>query len=1028
MPRIPTVLFSCSLAAATAVAAPTELRYNRDIRPILSDHCFACHGPDKNHREADLRLDVREAAIEAKALVPGDPGASLLLERVHTEDEDDLMPPPEFKKPLSDTQKKLLTEWIRQGAPYEPHWAYTPLVRPAPPGKGHPIDAFVRAKLAELGAGLSGPADPRTLARRLSLDLTGLPPAPREVDRFLAEYPRDPTAAVESLISRLFASPHFGERWAVWWLDVARFADTVGFHGDQNQRIFPYRDYVIAAFNTNKRFDQFTLEQLAGDLLAKPTTEQLVATGFNRLNMMTREGGAQPKEYLAKYQADRVRTVGGTWLGATLGCAECHDHKFDPFTMRDFYALSAYFADIKQFGVYASYGYTPNEELKGWTNDHPFPPEIEVDSPYLRDRLQRLRQRMADTALAAWRSAVAEDHRRTSLQTWLHRTRELLEAHPAGWQVAKPEATTAAAKGGKAPAKSTATAKAVVLEDGSVRFEGAALQDTVLTLRPGSTRVAAIRLELLPDPLHANRIELGGKAESLSLNPSFRIRQPGTAGELHPAIHHAEANRHTPRFAGTEEIPGIQGGWKTSATQADQPHTGVWLLEQPVDLVPGAVLTVRLNGHGAGRVRVALCPVAPLRPLEDPAELAPLFATPDLEKPGARLAELWLAQSGQDRGARAVWAALEKEALACREGRAWTQVTVALKEPMPVRTLPRGNWMDESGELLQPAAPEFLTAPLQTGAPRQTRLDLARWLTSADNPLTARTFVNRLWKKFFGQGLSSAVDDLGAQGETPSHPELLDWLACEFRDSGWDMQHLMRLLATSDTYLQDSRARPELRERDPDNRRLAFQNPRRLDAEFVRDNALFAAGLLNPEIGGPSVKPYQPPGYYDNLQFPSRDYLPHTDDRQWRRGLYMHWQRTFLHPMLANFDAPARDECTAARTVSNTPQQALTLLNDPTFVEAARAFAESLPAGSDAKRLEQVFVRSLARPPSQQESDSLLRFLDGQRKAWRAVPGDAQKLLATGLRPLPQGDPAELAAWTSLCRVVLNLHETITRY
>lgn len=1028
MPRIPTVLFFCSLAAASAEGAPAELRYNRDIRPILSDHCFACHGPDKNHREADLRLDVREAAIEAKALVPGDPKASLLLERLHTTDEDDLMPPPEFKKPLTAAQKEVIETWIRQGAEYEPHWAYTPLVRPPAPAPGHPVDAFLRAKLAELGADLSPPANARTLIRRLSLDLTGLPPAPTEVNRFLADHARDPVAAVDALISRLFASPQFGERWAVWWLDVARFADTVGFHGDQNQRIFPYRDYVIAAFNSNKGFDQFTLEQLAGDLLPNPTPEQLVATGFNRLNMMTREGGAQPKEYLAKYQADRVRTVGGTWLGATLGCAECHDHKFDPFTMRDFYSLSAYFADIKQFGVYASYGYTPNEELKGWTNDHPFPPEIEVESPYQRERLNRLRGRMAATALEAWQQAIGGANGRAVVQGWLKRTRDLLMANPGGWHTPKPEATTSIAKGGKAKAKTDApAARASVLEDGSVLLEGEGPQDTVLTLRPGATRVAAIRLELLPDSRHGGRIELGGTSEGLSLSPVIRIQQPGTNAELNPAFRHAEADRKLPRFAGTEEIAGIQGGWKTPATATDRPHTGVWLLDQPVELAAGSTLTLRLSGHRAGRLRIALSPLAPLQPLDDPAPLATLFEHPDLNKPDARLAQIWLTQSGQDRAALAQWKALFQEALACREGKAWTQVTVALKDPMPVRVLPRGNWMDESGALQQPAPPEFLTGPPAPGAPRQTRLDLARWLTSAENPLTARTFVNRLWKQFFGQGLSSAVDDLGAQGETPSHPELLDWLACEFRDSGWDVQHLMRRLVTSAAYQQDSRARPELREKDPDNRRLAFQNPRRLDAEFVRDNALFAAGLLNLDLGGPSVKPYQPPGYYDNLQFPSRDYLPNTDDRQWRRGLYMHWQRTFLHPMLANFDAPARDECTASRTVSNTPQQALTLLNDPTFVEASRVFAESL-TGSDTERLEQVFLRLLARPPTEKERTSLLTFLAGQRDAWRAVPEDAQKLLATGLRPLPQGDPAELAAWTSLCRVVLNLHETITRY
>ncbi|HRJ07192.1 MAG TPA: PSD1 and planctomycete cytochrome C domain-containing protein [Prosthecobacter sp.] len=1031
----PTAILFCLSTALHA--APGELRYNRDIRPILSDNCFACHGPDKNHREADLRLDVREAALEMKAIVPGDPAASSIMDRVHTTDEDDLMPPPESKKTLTDAQKKMLAQWIEQGAPYEPHWAYTPLVKPEFPSFRNPqsairnpTDTFIQSRLAEKGHAPSLMAGARTLARRISLDLTGLPPAPQEVERFEKDFAQSPDDAVNALVTRLFKSPHFGERWAVWWLDVARYADTVGFHGDQNQRVFPYRDYVIRSFNVNKRFNQFTLEQLAGDLLPRPTTEQLVATGFNRLNMMTREGGAQPKEYLAKYQADRVRTVGGAWLGATLGCAECHDHKFDPFTMRDFYSLSAYFADIKQFGVYASYGYTPVEELKGWSNDHPFPPEIEVDSPYLKQRLQRTRARMIETAAQAWKDAVKTDSGRASIQSWIEQARAHLQAHPEGWLTPAHEAATRPAK----EDKKAPPVQAAVQPDGSVLLETRAPQNTVITLKPGAARIAAIRLELLPHEFHRG-IEMGAATNGLTLNPAFTIRQPGADKETPLAILHADAPEKQPRYSGTEEVIGIRGGWKTSVAFARAAQHSVWILDQAVELAEGGALILRLNNHSAGCLRVSISPVAPFLPLEKnwAAALPPLLdkALTSLEKTvHPRIATLWLMQSSQaPASARETWRALYHEALACRDGKAMTQVTVALAEPMPVRDLPRGNWMDESGALRPPAPPEFLTGPLKPDAPRQTRLDLARWLTSAENPLTARTFVNRLWKQFFGHGLSSAVDDLGAQGETPSHPELLDWLASEFRDSGWDIQHVMRLIVTSHTYLQDSRARPELREADPDNRLLAFQNPRRLDAEFVRDNALFAAGILNLDLGGPSAKPYQPPGYYDNLQFPSRDYIPHTDDRQWRRGLYMHWQRTFLHPMLANFDAPARDECTAARTVSNTPQQALTLLNDTTFVEAARAFAQSLPAASDEARLGHIYQRALARPPTDKEQRSLLAFLATQRAAFQAAPQDAQKLLATGLRPLPEkAGPAELAAWTSLCRVVLNLHETLTRY
>jgi hypothetical protein len=413
-------------------------------------------------------------------------------------------------------------------------------------------------------------------------------------------------------------------------------------------------------------------------------------------------------------------------------------------------------------------------------------------------------------------------------------------------------------------------------------------------------------------------------------------------------------------------------------------------------------------------VRVTLASLAPLKPLQ------PFDANP----------QSWLAQVAHEDPAYAAWRKLYSEFIECNDGKTWTQVTVAIQDPMPIRRLPRGNWMDESGEICDPAAPEFLAGKRPQNAARQSRIDLARWLCSDDNPLTARAFMNRLWKQFFGTGLSAVTDDLGAQGETPSHPELLDWLACEFRDSGWDIQHMMQLIVTSHTYLQNSKARPELKDIDPANRLLSFQNARRLDAEFVRDNALFAAGILNlDDIGGPSAKPYQPANYYENLQFPNRDYVADTDAGQWRRGVYMHWQRTFLHPMLANFDAPNRDECTCSRNVSNTPQQALTLLNDPTFVEAARALASSLPEDAgDESKLESIYLRTLARLPRDKERQSLMAFLAQQKSAFSTTPEEAAKLLATGLLPPPEKTDPDLAAWTSLCRVILNLHETITRY
>jgi Protein of unknown function (DUF1553)/Protein of unknown function (DUF1549)/Planctomycete cytochrome C len=1017
------IFLSFVLSLPAYAAQVGKLRYNRDIRPILSDNCFACHGPDKNHREADLRLDLREAAIEMKAILPGNPDKSEVVSRLFTHDEDDLMPPAEFKKVLTAEQKNLITEWIKQGAEYEPHWAYTPLVKPALPlKKDNPIDAFIQAELAEKNISSSPQAEARSIIRRISLDLTGLPPRPAEVVDFVTEFQSGGTAATRNLISRLLKSPRFGERWAVWWLDVARFSDTVGFHGDQNQRIFPYRDYVINAFNSNMRFDQFTLEQLAGDLLPNASVEQQVASGFNRLNMMTREGGAQAQEYLTKYQADRVRTVGGAWLGATLGCCECHDHKFDPYKASDFYSMSAFFADVKQFGVYSQYRASESDELKGFSNDHPFPPEILVDSPYLKKRLEKIESEMLSVASAAAKAQSA------GFAAWQKEMQSFLIAQPTGWIIPEPKILTVLAppptpKGAKPKAKTTDPkapkpadeSKAIFQPDGSLLFTAKGAQTTTLTFTPGHLTLAAIKIELLPSAAHQNSLILNGGDGSATITPEISFRSANAQKDSKITLIHAEADHYEPRYQGGTEIIGIQPSWKTRSREAKLPHSSIWQLNNPVTLTAKDSIILKLASHNVGNLRISFSPIAAMQPL---AKNQPVTD-----------ASHWLTSAPSiDPALRANFHQRQAEARKCLDGKAWTQVTVAVKEPMVIRRLPRGNWMDETGEICPPAAPEFLAGKTSTTASRKTRIDLAKWLTSPENPLTARAFMNRLWKQFFGNGLSAATDDLGAQGETPSHPELLDWLACEFRESGWDIQHMMTLILTSQTYLQDSKSRPELKDIDPNNRLLAFQNPRRLDAEFVRDNALFAAGILNLEdIGGPSAKPYQPANYYENLQFPNRDYVFNLDHQQWRRGVYMHWQRTFLHPMLANFDAPARDESACNRNVSNTPQQALTLLNDPTFVEAARCFAEGL-TGTDEEKITVIYQRTLSRQPKPAEKQSLLSFLSAQRAVFKASPEDAKKLLTTGLRPAPKGDPAELAAWTSLCRVALNLHESITRY
>ncbi|HEY1380968.1 MAG TPA: PSD1 and planctomycete cytochrome C domain-containing protein [Gemmataceae bacterium] len=1000
---------------ASAGRAGNVVDFNRDIRPILSDKCFFCHGPDKKQRKAGLRLDDRDVAVKKKAIVPGKPDESELIDRINATD-DAKMPPEETHKTLTAAQKDVLKRWIAAGASYEPHWAYAPITRPSVPEIANAksqisnaIDAFVLAKLQEKNIAPSSEADKARLLRRLSLDLIGLPPTPEELRAFLAD--PDPRA-YEKQVDRLLASPRYGERMAAGWLDLARYADSVGFHGDQPQNVFPYRDYVIDSFNKNKPFDRFTIEQLAGDLLPNATTEQKIASGFNRLNMMTREGGAQPKEYLAKYAADRVRTVSTTFLGSTMGCCECHDHKYDPFLTKDFYSMEAFFADVKQWGVYADYSYTRNLDLLGFNNDYPFPPEIEVTSPYLVRRAEKLRKQIGELATAAFAKETS-----AGFAAWSEVVAMTFAVAPDGWRAAK---VIRAPDGDK------------VLDDGSVLIGGptktpagkkakSPQESLEVTLKPGAGWLAAVRLELLPDPAHDGSCFRGGRDGS-TVKLTASVKKAG--GKAVPVtFHRADAEHESPRYQLGQPVIGILGGWKTDPKHAKERQQAVWLLD-PVQLADGDELVVKLSADGLGRVRLATSPVATLDPFRSASAV-------DLSGTGnCAAATAYLLSTAFDKDAYAKAKALERDFLECRNGKTWSLVTEAWK-PAVTRVLPRGNWQDESGAVVEPAVPGFLPPVAHASGSRLTRLDLAKWIVSKDNPLTARAFVNRLWKQFFGNGLSAVVDDLGAQGEPPSHPELLDWLASEFRDSGWDVKHVVKLIVMSRTYRQDSRVRPELKDVDPQNRLLAYQNPRRLDAEFVHDNALFVAGLLDGEIGGPSAHPYQPAGYYAAIQFPDRDYYPEKDERQYRRGVYTWWQRTFLHPYLANFDAPSREDCTANRVVSNTPQQALTLLNSPIFIEAARVFAARLLSGdakTDEARLDAAFERALARKPKAEEKAALLKYLTEQTAYFRGHPEAATKILTIGQAPPPAGDAATAAGWTAVCRVLLNLHETITRY
>ena len=1044
------LLALASDALAAPLPVPETIDFNRDVRRLLSNSCFKCHGPDAANNQSELRLDLRELAIKPHVnkagrtitgIVPGKPGESEVWRRLTSDDPLKVMPPPDALHQVTARDRAIIKRWIEQGAEYQPHWAYLPPKSVTPPvvksadRVRNPVDNFILRKLEEQEINPSPEADRATLVRRVSLDLTGLPPTPEDVTTFIAD---DRPGAYERLVDRLLSSPHYGERMAVPWLDVVRFSDSVGFHGDQRQNIFPYRDYVIAAFNDNKPYDEFVREQLAGDLLPNPTPEQRVATGFNRLNLMTREGGAQPKEYLAKSAADRVRAVSTTFLGSTVGCAECHDHKYDPFTTRDFYSLAAYFADVKQWGVYSDYKYTPNPDLKGFNNDFPFPPEIDVENAYLQRRQARLEREQAVRVDAVVEQILARADQRDQALQWARQNADSITTQADGWTPATVIETTGDGM--------TATE---LKADGSVRFtdiedgkkQKKSKTDPVVELRVPVGVLAALRMDVLPDA-DGNGMVARNELGSFTVSPELAVRRDEQT-ELEPLdLAGGFADRDSWTYTNAYLETSLEGRWRSNPDYAKEPQTIIYQLRTPIRLAAGDRLVLKFKTNDLARARFATSPLG-LRHEVDPvsAELKKAASRAIGDSGSAVLddaqwrllaAEYFKSTGEADSTAYGDALATLREIVACRDGRAFTMVTEAA-EPMETRVLARGNWQDESGAIVSPAPPKFLAEATVTSDRRATRLDLADWILAPENPLTARTMVNRLWHQFFGTGLSAVVDDLGLQGEYPSHPELLDWLSGQFVESGWDVKALVKLLVTSATYRQSSVGRPELRDVDPNNRLLALHPARRLEAEFVRDNALFAAGLLDAEIGGPSAYPYQPEGYYVSLNFPKRDYEAATDDRQYRRGVYSHWQRTFMHPMLANFDAPSREECTAARTVSNTPQQALTLLNDPTFVEAARALAERAikeSASTDfSTRLNHAFTLVLARPPSSAEATGLESFYATQLATYRDTPADAARLTKVGLyQPDAAVDPVELAAWTQVARVLLNLNETLVRY
>ncbi|MEE2889714.1 MAG: PSD1 and planctomycete cytochrome C domain-containing protein [Planctomycetota bacterium] len=1008
--------FAACLLAGTAEGAEPSIDFAREVRPILSEHCFPCHGPNDESRKAGLSLvdfDSATAELESgfTAVVPGSRDRSEMWLRIT--DPEDPMPPAKEHKELSPEQVEILGQWISGGADYAPHWAYVsprPTAIPAVDGENWPtsdIDQFILERLQREGLQPAADADQITLFRRLNYDLTGLPPSLTALDAFLAD---DDENAYAGAVDELLASPHFGERLASAWLDLVRYADTVGYHGDQEHRVWPYRDWVIAAFNSNMPFDRFTIEQLAGDLLENPDQQQLVATCYNRLIQTSHEGGLQLKEYRSIYMADRVRNVSEVWMGATLGCAQCHDHKYDPYRIRDFYSFGSFFADIDDEehirDPYGGLNTTPTRRS----------PEMRVMTDEGRANKQQLASNLVEVEQLI-ESAIEElEPRQPQWEQDLNQRVASGERHPSIWvdDVLDTGGTVSGrwdfVREDEIPPHSGELYRRQT-SNGQIQHYTVDTTHKRITVGEGDTLFAWVYL--LPDSL-----------------PKAVMLQCNTAGDW----------EHRAVWGGDE----IGYGRREKSDRAYQrmgelPPSGQWTrIEVPfekIGLKAGTVVSGIAFTQFGGTVYWDDC--GHENASAAPAAVIEVLAIPSADRTDQQrqtMRSFQADQSPEVSTLRAQRAGLQEQDAAIEKALPLTLFTRALKMPREIRILPRGNWLDESGEIVEPAIPAFL-GTLKT-AGRGSRLDLARWLVTAEADggvagMTARVFVNRMWALLFGEGLCPSVEDFGGQGRPPTHPELLDHLANEFIASGWDIHALFRKMVLSRTYRQSSNPDPLALEQDPENLLFSHQARYRLPAEMVRDMALSLSGLLVDRLGGPSVKPPQPAHYYRHLNFPPRRYKPDMNQEQWRRGVYVHWQRQFLHPMLLAFDAPVREDCTARRARSNTPLASLVLMNDPVFVEAARGFAQRilfLGLSNDEEAIAFAMREATCRQPNPKEVAVLTSFLVASREYFAANPDVAKSLLAVGSSPVPEtSKPNELAAWAEVTRAILNLHETITR-
>ena len=1046
--------FSCLLAATLGLLAfPMEssavekVRFNRDIRPILSDTCFHCHGPDEKERKAGLRLDLRAEALKpaksgAVAIVPGKPEQSEILNRIHSGDSEEVMPPPKLHKTLTAKQKETLRNWVAQGAEYEGHWAFIKPVRVAPPvDTPNPIDGFLWAKLEAAGLKPSPEAPREALIRRLTLDLTGLPPAAAEVAAFLAD---TQPGAYERLVDRLLASPSYGEHMAAPWLDLARYADSNGFQSDTSREMWHWRDWLIGAFNRNLPFDQFTIEQLAGDMLPQATQDQILATGFNRNHRLNGEGGRIVEEWFAETVIDRVETTGLTWMALTLNCCRCHDHKYDPLSQKEFYQLFSYFNSCDETGVLGEFGGSAQTRKGGNT-----PPVLFLPTEEETKRLAALNAeaKSTETNLAAARKALPE-----GIAAWEKEFTPKLTETATLWTA--PQVLEARSLGG---------AILNAQPDGSFLATGKnpSNDSYELVLRPENTQLTGLLLEVFPEEsLPSKSLGRSATGNFVLTGLEVDIRKPGAAEPEVAVFTKAEADYEQKGYEIAKIIEGqpklTSGrrnadkkngklGWAVNgADAANKVRRKALFVCEPKDLPEGSTLVVRLvhassfGDHNIARFRIQTSALPPaLLSLKGDSlseSLKTALHTEPSKRTGAQRSEIekfYLANTQNPvRQAETQLTELRKKIKETTDSQHSSMVMKEVATPREAFVLTRGEY-DKPGAPVTRALPAVLP-PLPDGAPND-RLGLAKWLVSGEHPLTARVWVNRVWERLFGTGIVKTTENFGSQADWPSHPELLDWLATEFVRLNWDMKAMLRLIVTSATYRQSTHVTPEHLSKDPENRLLARMPRLRLSAETLRDQALKVSGLLVEKIGGPSVRPYMPEAVWDETSVYGnlRNYKPDEGEGLYRRTLYTIWKRTAAPPSMLLFDSPSREICTVKRSRSNTPTQALALLNEVTYVEAARKLAEGMlleGGNTPESRVEWAYQRVLARKPDAFERETVTQKLKARLQKLAPAEAAARQIVSLGnSKPADSLAPAELAAYTVTANVLLNLDEAVTR-